>query len=43
MLKSLKIMEWNLNFKSDKEVNVTGFIKNKVENEDIIIFICDIR
>jgi|BioPla2DNA2_1021312.scaffolds.fasta_scaffold83292_2 hypothetical protein len=38
MLKSLKIMEWNLNFKSDKEVNVAGFIKNKVENEDIIIF-----
>ena len=38
MRESLKIMEWNLNFKSDKEVKIASFIKDRIENEDIIIF-----
>lgn len=38
MQKSLKIMEWNLNFQSDKKVKIASFIKDRIENEDIIIF-----
>lgn len=38
MQESLKIMEWNLNFKSDREIKIASFIKERIENEDIIIF-----
>ena len=38
MQKSLKIIEWNLNCQSDKKVKIAGFIKDRIENEDIIIF-----
>lgn len=34
----LKIVGWNLNFQSDKKVKMASFIKDRVKNEDIIIF-----
>ena len=38
MQESLKIIEWNLNCRSDKEAIIADFIKDIIENEDIIIF-----
>ena len=42
MQNSLKIIEWNLNCQSDKKVKIADFIadfiKDRVVNEDIIIF-----
>lgn len=38
MQEPLKIIEWNLNCRSDKEAIIADFIKDIIENEDIIIF-----
>lgn len=34
----IDIIEWNVNFKSDKKVNIAEFIKDYINDNDIIIF-----